>query len=99
MSTVELSPADLQLQVALQLLKQAGREVSVDAPAGSTPWLQAVVDALCELSSRDALTGLANRRQFEVTIAREIDRVARAGEPALVLNVQVNTQLSPRAWG
>lgn len=90
MSTVELSPADLQLQVALQLLKQAGREVSVDAPAGSTPWLQAVVDALCELSSRDALTGLANRRQFEVTIAREIDRVARAGEPALVLMADID---------
>ena len=81
---------DLQLQTALQLLKQAGREVSADACPGSVPWLQAVVDALCELSSRDALTGLANRRQFELTIAREIDRVARAGEPALVLMVDID---------
>jgi diguanylate cyclase len=42
------------------------------------------------LSSRDALTGLANRRQFELTLAREIDRVARAGEPALVLMADVD---------
>lgn len=89
MTTLDLS-ADLQLQTALTLLKQAGREVVIDAEPGSTPWLQAVVDALCELSSRDALTGMANRRQFELTIAREIDRVARAGEPALVLMADID---------
>ncbi len=89
MSDVDLL-GDLQLQTALQLLKQAGRELNVDAGPGSMPWLQAVVDALCELSSRDALTGLANRRQFELTIAREIDRVARAGEPALVLMADID---------
>jgi len=89
MSTADLT-AELQLQTALLLLKQAGRELSVDAEPGSTPWLQAVVDALCDLSSRDALTGLANRRQFELTITREIDRVARAGEPALVLMADID---------
>ena len=52
--------------------------------------LQAVIDALCTLSSRDALTGLANRRQFETAIAREVDRVARAGEPALVLMIDID---------
>jgi diguanylate cyclase len=81
---------DLQLHTALQLLKQAGREVDDQLVPGSTAWLQAVVDALCDLSSRDALTGLANRRQFEVTIAREVDRVARAGEPALVLMIDID---------
>ena len=89
MPTADLT-AELQLQTALLLLKQAGRELSVDAEPGSTPWLQAVVDALCDLSSRDALTGLANRRQFELTITREIDRVARAGEPALVLMADID---------
>ena len=81
---------DLQLHTALQLLKQAGRDVAADAVPGSGAWLQAVVDALCDLSSRDALTGLANRRQFEVTIEREVDRVARAGEPALVLMIDID---------
>ncbi len=89
MPTADLT-AELQLQTALLLLKQAGRELSVDAEPGSGPWLQAVVDALCDLSSRDALTGLANRRQFELTITREIDRVARAGEPALVLMADID---------
>ena len=53
-------------------------------------WLQAVIDGLCELSSRDPLTGLSNRRQFELQLASEIDRVARAGEPALVLMIDID---------
>jgi diguanylate cyclase (GGDEF)-like protein len=79
--------ASLRLEAALQLLQQSG--VSLPDTRSSDPagWLQAVLDGLCELSSRDALTGLANRRQFELAMAREIDRVARAGEPALVLMV------------
>jgi diguanylate cyclase (GGDEF)-like protein len=57
---------------------------------GSTGWLQGVVDALVEISSRDALTGLANRRAFELALAREIDRVARSGEPALLLTLDID---------
>ena len=80
----------MRLEVALQLLQQSG--VSLPATRESDPagWLQAVLDGLCELSSRDALTGLANRRQFELAMAREIDRVARAGEPALVLMIDID---------
>jgi diguanylate cyclase (GGDEF)-like protein len=81
---------ELQLHVALQLLQQAGRELPPDAEPGSVRWMQSVVDALCELSSRDPLTGLANRRQFESTLAREVDRVARSGEPALVLLADID---------
>ena len=47
--------------------------------------MQGLIDALCDLSSRDALTGLPNRRSFEAALGREIDRVARSGEPALLL--------------
>jgi len=74
----------------LQLLTQAGHALPADASPGSLPWLQAVIDGLCELSSRDALTGLSNRRQFELAITREIDRVARAGESALILMVDID---------
>jgi len=80
----------LKLQAALQLLAQAGHTLPAGAAQGSLPWLQAVIDGLCDLSSRDALTGLSNRRQFELALAREIDRVARAGEPALVLMVDID---------
>ena len=81
--------ADLHLDVALQLLAQAG----MPEPAGerdSARWLQSVVDALVDLSSRDPLTGLANRRSFELALGREIDRVARSGEPALLLVLDID---------
>ena len=83
------APADsgLRLESALRLLTQSGYAL----PAPDDPaWLQAVIDALCDLSSRDALTTLANRRQFEIELAREIARVARAGEAALLLMVDID---------
>ena len=84
------SEPTLRLNAALQLLQLAGHQLPDALAADSVAWLQAVIDGLCDLSSRDALTGLANRRQFELTLAREIDRVARAGEPALVLMADVD---------
>jgi diguanylate cyclase (GGDEF)-like protein len=81
--------APLQLEQALQLLAQSGRPVPAGEP-GSPGWLQELIDALVDLSSRDALTGLANRRSFELALAREVDRVARSGEPALLLVLDVD---------
>ena len=78
----------LQLDAALQLLGRAGHAVG-DGPRDAA-WLQRVIDGLCELSSRDALTGLSNRRQFELTLDREADRVARSGEAALVLLLDID---------
>ncbi len=80
----------LRLDTALSLLHQAGWAAPEGLVPHSTPWLQAIVDGLCELSSRDALTGLNNRRQFEAAIAREVDRVARSGEPALLLVADID---------
>ncbi len=74
----------------MQLLEQSGHVLPDRAQVGRVAWMQAMIDALCELSSRDPLTGLANRRHFELTLASEIDRVARAGEPALVLMIDVD---------
>lgn len=80
----------LCLDKALHLLAQAGWVLPHGLEQGTTAWLQAVIDGLCEVSSRDALTGLANRRQFEAAIAREVDRVARVGEPALLLVADID---------
>ncbi|MET0333949.1 MAG: GGDEF domain-containing protein [Rhizobacter sp.] len=82
--------SQLKLGVALQLLAQSGQVLPDLNEVGSAAWLQSVIDALCTLSSRDPLTGLSNRRQFEVALAREVDRVARAGEPALVLIADID---------
>ena len=80
----------LSLDGALQLLDQSGHRLPDRATTAKAAWLQAVIDGLCELSSRDPLTGLANRRQFELTLAGEVDRVARAGEPAMVLMIDID---------
>lgn len=79
----------LRLDLAVQLLQQAGASLPDVAPL-SVEWLQSVLDALCDLSSRDALTGLVNRRSFEMALAREVDRVARSGESALLLTVDID---------
>ena len=79
----------LQLDQALQLLRQAGHQLPAETP-GSEAWMQGLIDSLVDLSSRDALSGLANRRSFELALAREIDRVARAGEPALLLALDID---------
>ncbi len=79
----------MQFEQALQLLAQAGQAPLAHEP-GSTAWQQALIDALVDMSSRDALTGLANRRAFEVALAREVDRVARSGEPALLLALDID---------
>jgi diguanylate cyclase len=79
----------LQLDTAMQLLRQSGHSLPEGQP-GSPGWLQSLIDSLVDISSRDALTGLANRRSFELALAREIDRVARAGEPALLLVLDID---------
>ena len=80
----------LRVAAAMQLLQQSGRDMPDRDEVGTAVWLQALIDALCELSSRDPLTGLSNRREFELALASEIDRVARAGEPALVLIIDID---------
>jgi diguanylate cyclase (GGDEF)-like protein len=92
LSSAAAAPAAdaLDLRAALQLLEHAGLSPPADAAPGSTAWWQALVDGLCELSSRDPLTGLANRRPFELTLARELGRVARAGEQALLLTLDID---------
>ncbi len=80
--TVQLS--ELRLDHARMLLEQAGSSLGEDA-LDAAQVVQNIVDGLCELSLRDPLTGLANRRQFNAVIEREIDRVARSGESALLM--------------
>ena len=83
------APQRLRLDSALALLRQAGQAEPLAEP-GSAAYLQALIDQLVDLSSRDALTGLANRRSFELALAREVDRVARSGESALLLMVDID---------
>lgn len=78
---------DLRLDTAVALLGRGERP-----PTGTPPaqYLQRLIDGLCDLSLRDPLTGLANRRQFQAVLEREIDRVTRSGEAALLLMLDID---------
>lgn len=81
---------DLRLGTAHALVAQSlGSEVSLQ---GLPPlaYLQNLIDGLCELSLKDPLTGLANRRHVRAVLEREIDRVARSGEAALLLMLDID---------
>ena len=89
-SPASVSLRDLRLATAHALVAQSlGSEVSLQ---GQTPllYLQNLIDGLCELSLKDPLTGLANRRHMRAVLEREIDRVARSGEAALLLMLDID---------
>jgi len=76
---------DLRLNDARMLLRQAGYAVADHEAEADAAHLQAIIDGLCEISSSDALTGLANLRQFRALLEQELDRVARTGAPMSLL--------------
>jgi len=86
----EIDLSALRLDDARALLEH---DVSGKLPSqqeSGTVFLQALIDKLCELSLKDPLTGLANRRQFHNVLSREIDCVARSGESALLLMLDID---------
>jgi len=80
---------ELKLENARALLEHSGQTLP-DANAGATAYLQTVLDKLGELSLKDPLTGLSNRRYFQNVLVREIEMVARSGEPALLLMLDID---------
>lgn len=80
----------LNLEEALRLLRHAGHGAALAPGESDVAALQAVIDGLCELSSRDGLTGLPNLRQFRLVLDRELDRVARTGEPLSLLLLDID---------
>lgn len=80
----------LRLETAQALLGHGGQAASDLAIADPLQYLQGLIDGLCELSLKDPLTGLANRRHFRAVLEREIDRVTRSGEAALLLMLDID---------
>ena len=81
---------DLRLTTAHALVAEALGERLPPPDASPTQYLQTLIDGLCELSLKDPLTGLHNRRYFNAVIESEIDRVARTGEAALLLMIDID---------
>jgi len=82
--------SDLRLDDARALLEHGATVTLPDSADHPTEFVQKMIDGLCELSLRDPLTGLANRRHFLSVLEREIDGVARSGEPALLLMLDID---------
>jgi diguanylate cyclase (GGDEF)-like protein len=80
---------DLHLDDARALLEHAAQSLP-DVNQGANAYVQTVIDKLCDLSLKDPLTGLSNRRYFQNVLGREIEVVARSGEPALLLMLDID---------
>jgi diguanylate cyclase (GGDEF)-like protein len=80
----------LRLDKVEALLAQAGLVMPKCDAGQETAYLQALLDALCDLSTRDALTGVLNRRSLMMALEQELDRVARSGDAALLLVVDID---------
>lgn len=89
-SAAATEAGELDLRVALQLLRQAGYADAPPDAAGPRACLQTVIDRLCEISLRDGLTGLANSRHFMSALDQEVSRVSRSGEIALLLLIDLD---------
>lgn len=80
----------LQLDDARALLEHDAQNGDRDADESAARYLQRVIDGLCDLSLKDPLTGLGNRRNFHGVLARAIETVARSGDSVLLLLLDID---------
>lgn len=68
------------LTAAIRILQHAGREDPQLYSGNSDEQIQNVIDALCDISVHDGMTGLVNATFFHVVLGREIERCLRTGK-------------------
>ncbi|MHB1091370.1 GGDEF domain-containing protein [Thiobacillus sp.] len=81
---------DLQLDDVRALLEHAGQDSRQEGNEPPLTYLQRLINGLCELSLKDPLTGLGNRRHFIAALQRAIEVVARSGDAILLLLVDID---------
>ena len=89
-SSTHVDLQHLQLDNARALLDHGMLSALPPLAESATDYLQGIIDGLCELSLKDPLTGLGNRRHFIAVLERTIDNVARSGDPALLLMLDID---------
>ena len=72
------------------MLSHSGAADLPDLALSPLAYFQGLIDGLCNLSLKDPLTGLANRRHFNAVLEREIAVVARSGESTLLLMLDID---------
>ncbi|NWG14546.1 MAG: GGDEF domain-containing protein [Acidobacteria bacterium] len=80
----------LNLAKAQRILQHAGKSDLLRAGADPEEQVQRLIDALCDLSIHDGLTGLVNATFFHAALAAEIDRSARTGRTCGLLVIDLD---------
>ncbi len=80
----------LDLTAALRILQNAGRPDPRLLSDNPDVQLQHIIDALCDLSIHDGLTGLVNATFFHAVLTREIERSLRTGRTCGLLVIDID---------
>ena len=80
----------LDLTTALRILKNAGRSDPRLLSDDPDVQIQNVIDALCDLSIHDGLTGLVNATFFHAALTREIERSLRTGRTCGLIVIDID---------
>ena len=88
--TTPIDLKDLRLDDARALLRHDAKNGQQEIDESNTDYLQRLIDGLCDLSLKDPLTGLGNRRHFRSVLARSIEAVARSGDSVLLLMLDID---------
>jgi diguanylate cyclase (GGDEF)-like protein len=81
---------ELNLTAALRILQQAGRPDPRSLNEDPDLQIQGIIDALCDLSVHDGLTGLVNATFFHAVLSREINRSTRTSRTCGLLVIDLD---------
>jgi diguanylate cyclase (GGDEF)-like protein len=80
----------LDLTAAVRILEDAGRSDPTQLDLEPLAQLQALIDALCDLSMHDGLTGLMNATFFKALLVSELDRSFRTGRHCALMMLDLD---------
>ena len=78
------------LNRAIRILHNAGKSDPRQPGDNLDDQIQSIIDALCDLSVHDGLTGLVNATFFHAVLVREIDRSLRTGRPCGLMAIDID---------
>jgi diguanylate cyclase (GGDEF)-like protein len=78
------------LTAALRIIRNAGLPDPMLQSDDPKAQVQAIIDALCILSTHDGLTGLVNASFFDALLSREINRSLRTGRTCGLMVVDID---------
>jgi diguanylate cyclase (GGDEF)-like protein len=80
----------LDLATALRILNNAGCPDPLSSSSDPDVQVQTIINALCDLSIHDGLTGLVNATFFHAVLSREIDRSLRTGRTCGLIVIDID---------